>query len=164
MWKHCTFIAPFYRAQIERENKDIRLEKIRVKAAEQRETVLQSIKLVVLSISFICFLNLPRFVPFLTTQSYSILFPCFCVSFFIIIFHLLVSSLLIWIQFLPSSNNSPLGLLTVLSLHLFSSPTLRCKNTTVPLSPSHTSPPLISANFKQIPDTVLYDCCSYHSY
>ncbi|KAM7443168.1 ATPase AAA domain-containing protein 3-B [Porites harrisoni] len=32
------------KAQIERENKDIRLEKIRVKAAEQRETVLQSIK------------------------------------------------------------------------------------------------------------------------
>lgn len=32
------------KAKIERENKDIRLEKIRVKAAEQRETVLQSIK------------------------------------------------------------------------------------------------------------------------
>ena len=34
----------YFRAKIERENKDIRLEKIRVKAAEQRETVLQSIK------------------------------------------------------------------------------------------------------------------------
>jgi len=33
-----------FRAKIERENKDIKLEKIRVKAAEQRETVLQSIK------------------------------------------------------------------------------------------------------------------------
>ncbi|XP_020616979.1 ATPase family AAA domain-containing protein 3-like [Orbicella faveolata] len=32
------------KAKIERENKDIKLEKIRVKAAEQRETVLQSIK------------------------------------------------------------------------------------------------------------------------
>ena len=34
----------FLRAKIERENRDIKLEKIRVKAAEQRETVLQSIK------------------------------------------------------------------------------------------------------------------------
>ena len=34
----------FVRAKIERENRDIKLEKIRVKAAEQRETVLQSIK------------------------------------------------------------------------------------------------------------------------
>ena len=69
VWKHCTFITLFYRAQIERENKDIRLEKIRVKAAEQRETVLQSIKLVVLSIPFICFLNLPRFFPILILHS-----------------------------------------------------------------------------------------------
>ena len=61
MCKHCNFITLFYRAQIERENKDIRLEKIRVKAAEQRETVLQSIKLVVLSIPFTSFLNLPVF-------------------------------------------------------------------------------------------------------
>ena len=65
MCKHCNFITLFYRAQIERENKDIRLEKIRVKAAEQRETVLQSIKLVVLSIPFTSFLNLPSFPPFL---------------------------------------------------------------------------------------------------
>ena len=34
----------FVRAKIERENRDIKLEKIRVKAAEQGETVLQSIK------------------------------------------------------------------------------------------------------------------------
>ena len=34
----------FVRAKMERENRDIKLEKIRVKAAEQRETVLQSIK------------------------------------------------------------------------------------------------------------------------
>ena len=37
-------IVIFLRAKIERENRDIKLEKIRVKAAEQRETVLQSIK------------------------------------------------------------------------------------------------------------------------
>ena len=34
----------FVRAKIELENRDIKLEKIRVKAAEQGETVLQSIK------------------------------------------------------------------------------------------------------------------------
>ena len=94
MWKHCNFITLFYRAQIERENKDIRLEKIRVKAAEQRETVLQSIKLVVLSISFTCFLNLPRFFPILTTQSYSILFPCFRVSFWTLLFFISLSPIL----------------------------------------------------------------------
>ena len=75
MWKHCTFITLFYRAQIERENKDIRLEKIRVKAAEQRETVLQSIKLVVLSIPFTCFLYLPRFFPILILHSSIEFFP-----------------------------------------------------------------------------------------
>ena len=39
----CKFINDF-RAAIERENKDVRLEQIRVQAHEQRETVLQSIK------------------------------------------------------------------------------------------------------------------------
>ena len=34
----------YFRAQIERENKDIRLEQIRLKAVEQRETILQSLK------------------------------------------------------------------------------------------------------------------------
>ena len=33
-----------FRAKIERENKDLYLEQIRLKAAEQRDTVLQSIK------------------------------------------------------------------------------------------------------------------------
>ena len=142
MWKHCTFIAPFYRAQIERENKDIRLEKIRVKAAEQRETVLQSIKLVVLSVPFTCSLNLPRFSPILATQSYSILFPHFRVSFWTLLFCISLSPILwSWSQFLQASNNSPLGLLTVLLLHLFSSPALQRMSTFVSLSSSQLQPP-----------------------
>ena len=43
----CIFINDLFichRAAIERENKDVRLEQIRVQAHEQRETVLQSIK------------------------------------------------------------------------------------------------------------------------
>ena len=140
MWKHCIFITLFYRAQIERENKDIRLEKIRVKAAEQRETVLQSIKLVVLSVSFTCSLNLPRFSPILI-QSYSILFPCFRFSFWTLLFFISLSPILwSWSQFLQASNNSPLGLLTVLFLHLFSSPALQWMSTFVPLSPSQLQP------------------------
>ena len=88
------FHYSFCRARIEREDKDIRLEKLRVKAAEQRETVLQSIMLVVLSFPFIRFLNLPRFFPIiLYYTAFSSSFSMFL--FDIIIFHLLVSSLLI---------------------------------------------------------------------
>ena len=142
MWKHCTFITLFYRAQIERENKDIRLEKIRVKAAEQRETVLQSIKLVVLSIPFTCFLYLPGFSPILITQSYSTLSPHFHVSFWTLLFFISLSPLSwSWSPFPQAFNNSPLVLLTVLSLHLFSSPTLWCMSTFLPLSPSQLQPP-----------------------
>lgn len=164
MWKHCTFITLFYRAQIERENKDIRLEKIRVKAAEQRETVLQSIKLVVLSVPFTFSLNLPRFSPILTAQSYSILFPHFRVAFWTLLFCISLSPILwSWSQFLQASNNSPLGLLTVLFLHHFSSPALQWMSTFVPLSPSQLQPPsYISVDFDQVPNTVLYDWYSYN--
>ena len=46
-WSLVDFECFHYRAAIERENKDVRLEQIRLKATEQRETVLQSIKYVV---------------------------------------------------------------------------------------------------------------------
>ena len=69
-----------------------------------------------------------------------------------------------WSQFLQASNNSPLGLLTVLLLHLFSSPALQWMSTLfcTPLNHASSSPPLISADFNQVPDTVLYDWYSYN--
>ena len=103
-----------------------------MKAAEQRETVLQSIKLVVLSVPFTCCLNLPRFSPILTAQSYSILFPHFRVAFWTLLFCISLSPVLwSWSQFLQAFNNSPLGLLTVLFLHHFSSPALQWMSTLI---------------------------------
>ena len=158
MWKHCNFITLFYRAQIERENKDIRLEKIRVKAAEQRETVLQSIKLVVLSIPFTCFLKLPSFPPFLLHSVIVFFSP---VSAFLFEHYYFSSPCLLCSDHEASFFKPPTTLLLACQQSYFCTfspaPPFRGWVRLYPSCQASSSPPLISANFDQVPDTVLYD-------